>query len=243
MRERMAGGRPLLGAHRGNADEFPENTLAAFRSAIELSVDLVECDVHLTADGQLAVIHDHLLDRTTSGTGPVREHTMAELQALDAGSWKDARFRGERIPELSEVLGLARGRVGVAIEIKNLPLPYAGLEARLVEMLQREGMLDQVIVISFDPRATRRVRDLEPRIFTGALRRVRPVDLLGVLEAAGADVYCPHWASIGPGTARELKAAGKRIGVWTVDNPVSLAWAKALPADAIFTNKPRVIRV
>ncbi len=242
VRARMAAGSCLLGAHRGNSDEFPENTLRAFQSAIELGVDMIECDIHLTADQQLAVIHDHLLERTSDGRGLVRDQTLAELKTLDAGSWKDARFRGERIPELSEVLQLARGNVGVAVEVKNLPLHYEGIERRLVDLLQREGMVEQVIVIAFDHRILRRLHDLDPQVFTGVLEWARPVDILGVLAAARADAYCPHWASIDPPTARELAQAGKLIGVWTVDDPLALEWAKALPANAIYTNKPRLIR-
>src|SRR5207245_7355610 len=127
LRAQLGSGRILLGGHRGNAAEFPENTLAAFASALELGVDVIECDVHLSADGALPVIHDHLLDRTTNGSGLVRDLTLAELKRLDAGSWKGAAFAGERIPELSEVLALARARAGAASEIKNLPLTYPAI--------------------------------------------------------------------------------------------------------------------
>ncbi len=136
----LRSGRILLGGHRGNAAECPENTLASFRSAIELGVDVIECDVHLTDDGQLAVIHDHLIDRTTDGSGLVRDYTMAELKRFDAGSWKDAKFAGERIPSLDEVLAVAKGKVGVAIEIKNLPLPYPGIEEVVVKAVKQAGM-------------------------------------------------------------------------------------------------------
>src|SRR5207302_7832443 len=139
---KLGSGRILLGGHRGNADEFPENTLASFGSAVELGVDLIECDVHRSEDGGLPVIHDHLLDRTTDGSGLVRDHTMTELKRFDAGSWKDPRFAGERIPSLDEVLALARGQVGVAIEIKNLPLPYAGIEEALVQAVRNAGMIN-----------------------------------------------------------------------------------------------------
>src|SRR5438128_5267226 len=138
---KLGSGRILLGGHRGNADEFPENTLASFRSAIELGVDVIECDVHRSEDGGLPVIHDHLLDRTTDGSGLVRDYTMAELKRFDAGSWKDPRFKGERIPSLDEVLAVARGQVGVAIEIKNLPLPYPGIEELVVEAVRRAEMM------------------------------------------------------------------------------------------------------
>src|SRR5256885_3658819 len=96
---KLGRGRTLLGGHRGNPDEYPENTLASFRSAIELGVDIIECDVHMSADGQLVVIHDHTLDRTTNGTGMVRDHTYAQLRELDAG-------RGEHLPLLNEFLEL-----------------------------------------------------------------------------------------------------------------------------------------
>lgn len=242
LRAKLESGRLLLGGHRGNPDEFPENTMASFRSAIDLGVDLIECDVHLTADGQLAVIHDHLLDRTTTGRGLVRDMTLAEIKRLDAGSWKSPQFRNERVPTLDEVLELARGRVGVAIEIKNLPLLYPGIELAVLDAVAAAGMLGDVVVIAFDHRCLRRLRELSPVILTGALEASRPVDVLGLLADAGAEVFCPHWAAIEPETARELHDAGKLIGVWTVDDPMALAWTQALPANAVYTNKPRTIR-
>src|SRR5467141_1421705 len=145
LRAKLASGRMLLGGHRGNPDEFPENTMASFRSAIDLGVDVIELDVHRSEDGGLPVIHDHLLDRTTDGSGLVRDHTMAELKRFDAGSWKDPRFKGERIPSLDEVLAVAKGRVGVAIEIKNLPLPYSRIEEAVVRSVQDAGMTQDVV--------------------------------------------------------------------------------------------------
>src|SRR2546426_4515999 len=239
---KLRGGRILLGGHRGNPDECPENTLASFRSAIDLGVDLIECDVHRSEDGGLPVIHDHLLDRTTNGSGLVRDQTMAQLKRFDAGSWKDARFTDERIPLIDEVLALAKGNVGVAIEIKNLPLPYPGIEELVVEAVRSAEMMRDVVVISFDHRCIKRIGELEPEILTGILEASRPVDILRVMDDADADVFCPHWASIEPQTAAELRAAGKIIGVWVVDDAFSLAWSKALPANAIYTNKPREIR-
>src|SRR5438552_3727229 len=155
LRAQLGSGRILLGGHRGNAAEFPENTLAAFTSALDLGVDVIECDVHLSADGALPVIHDHLLNRTTNGSGLVRDLTLAELKHLDAGSWRGAAFAGERIPALEEVLALARDRAGVAIEIKNLPLAYPGIERAVVEAVAAAGMRPHVVVISFDHRSVR----------------------------------------------------------------------------------------
>src|SRR5207237_5361571 len=139
MRQRLeaarAEGRIMLGGHRGNPAEHPENTLSSFRSAIGAGCDLVECDVHLTTDGELAVIHDHTLERTTNGTGLVGAHSLAELRKLDAGE-------GQPIPLLEELFELVRDRVGLVIETKQNPIPYPGLEEKLVATLREHGMVD-----------------------------------------------------------------------------------------------------
>src|SRR3977135_1360202 len=106
--------------------------MRAFRSAIEAGCDMIECDVHLSSDSRLVVIHDHTLERTTTGTGLVRDHTAAELRRLDAG-------QGERIPLLQEVVELVLGKVGLVIEIKQAPIQYPGLEDKLVAMLRQLG--------------------------------------------------------------------------------------------------------
>src|SRR5438270_255901 len=166
MRQRLeaarAEGRIMLGGHRGNPAEHPENTLASFRSAIEVGCDMVECDVHLTSDGELAVIHDHTLERTTSGSGMVGAHTLAELRQLDAGG-------GERIPLLEEIFELVRDRVGLVIETKQNPIPYPGLEEKLVAKLREHGMLDQVSVISFHHERIRHLKEIAPEVDGGII--------------------------------------------------------------------------
>ena len=169
-------GTPLIGGHRGNPAEQPENTLASFASAIELGVDMIECDVHLSSDGELVVIHDHTLDRTTNGTGLVRQHRLAELRELDAGA-------GERLPILAEVCELAReGAVGLCVEIKQIPIPYPGLEEKLTSQLEDLGMLEQTAVISFHHGSVKRVKELEPRLSTGVLEGARPLDPAGIMN-------------------------------------------------------------
>src|ERR671938_442670 len=129
-------GRVWVVGHRGAMGHCPENTLASFERGLELGADWIEVDVHLSRDGALVVIHDETLERTTNGSGLVRERTLAELQRLDAG-------HGERIPTLEEVLVWARGRgIGVDVEIKNAPIYYTGIEAAVVRAVERCGMLD-----------------------------------------------------------------------------------------------------
>ena len=170
MRQRLeaarADGRIMLGGHRGNPAEYPENTLVSFRSAIAAGCDLVECDVHLTADGELAVIHDHLLERTTNGTGLVGVHTLAELRELDAG-------KGEKIPLLEELFDLCRDRVGLVIETKQNPIPYPGLEERLAAAIREHEMTEQVRVISFHHGCIRPLKEVAPERDLGDLRQLR----------------------------------------------------------------------
>jgi len=227
-------GRPLVGGHRGNPARFPENTLASFRSAIAAGVDIIECDVHLSADGHLVVIHDHTLQRTTNGKGRVRNHTLAELRGLDAG-------RGERIPLLEEVVELARGRVGLAIELKLLPVRYPGIEAMVVDLVRRAGMLDHACVISFQHGAVKRVKQLEPRVQTGVLEGVRRRRPLTVLRRAGADVYSPHHRLMTPELVEEVHGAGGVVGVWTVDDEAGVEWCRRCGPDSVFTNVPEKV--
>jgi glycerophosphoryl diester phosphodiesterase len=227
-------GSPLVGGHRGNPAEHPENTLASFRSAIELGVDMIECDVHMSADGELVVIHDHTVDRTTNGSGLVAQHTLAELRELDAGG-------GERLPVLAEVSQLARDRVGLCVEIKQIPIPYPDLEEKLIAQLRELDTLDQTAVVSFHHGAVRRLKELEPRLAVGVLEGARPIDPVAILRSADADIYSPHYGAMDPELVEQVHAAGGVVGVWTVDDAAAVAWCQACRPDSVFTNRPREI--
>ena len=158
MWQHRSGGRPRVFGHRGAMGYAPENTFASFERAIELGVDAIELDVHLTADGEVVVIHDHELDRTTDGDGILGEKTLAELKSLDAGRRFGDEYIGQRIPTLGETLEWARGRCVLDIEIKGGPWPYAGIEAKVVDLIREHEMVDQTIVISFEHPTVARVR-------------------------------------------------------------------------------------
>ena len=227
-------GRPLLGGHRGNPAENPENTLRSFRSAIAVGCDLIECDVHLSADGRLVVIHDHTLERTTNGAGLVRDHSAAELRKLDAGE-------GEKIPLLQEVVELALGKVGLVIEIKQVPPLYPGLEEKLVNMLRQLGALSECAVVSFNHMAIHELRKIEPSLQLGILEGARPMHPAKLLREAGADVYSPHWGATDPQVVKEVHSAGGAVGVWPVDDDTAVQWCKYCKPDSIFSNRPREV--
>jgi glycerophosphoryl diester phosphodiesterase len=222
----------------------PENTLASFERGLALGADWLELDVHLSRDGALVVIHDETLDRTTNGHGPVNQHTLAELKKLDAGGWFDPRFAGEHIPTLDEVLDWARTRKTVVdIEIKNAPVYYAGIEDAVVRSLERHGMTEQVIVISFDHRAVQRVKKLRPAIVTGVLYACRPADGgLGLARAVGAEALLPHHAYVTREDVRAAHEAGLAVAPWTSSDPEVLKQLIDAGVDAIGTNHPDVLR-
>ena len=227
-------GRPLLGGHRGNPAEEPENTLASFRSALDLGCDMVECDVHMAADGELVVIHDETVDRTTNGSGLVRDLTVAQLRQLDAG-------QGERLPLLDELLQLVAGRAGFVIELKRGPKPYPGFDGLLVERLRRFGMIGQSAVISFEHEWVAAMKRMEPDLQCGLLEVAPTGDPAELLGRTGADVYSPHFSAASRDLVDRVHAQGGFFGVWTVDDEASLQQSLEAGVDAIFTNRPRQI--
>lgn len=234
-------------AHRGFSGRAPENTLAAFRAAIEAGCDMIELDVHLSRDNQVVVIHDDTLERTTSGRGNVADRTFAELQRLDAGSWFDPRFSGEKIPALAEVLSLARNRILVNIELKkgtHFPYTMEELADRTLREVDRAEMLDQVLFSSFDPAAIDRIRERNP-LLPVALITNKPWVTPG--EAGGGKSYptlnC-RITVLNEDNIRLARAGGIRVHAWTVNEPEAMRKAIALGVDGIITNHPdRLIRI
>jgi glycerophosphoryl diester phosphodiesterase len=208
--------------------------MRSFRSAISVGCDLIECDVHQSSDGRLVVIHDHTLERTTNGTGLVKDHTAAELRKLDAGN-------GEKIPLLQEVIELALGKVGLVIEIKQLPALYPGLEDKLLNMLRQLGAVAECAVVSFNHEAIHELRNREPGLQLGILEGARPMHPARLLREAGADVYSPHWGATDPQVVKEIHAAGGAVGVWPVDDDMAVAWCKYCKPDSVFTNRPKEV--
>jgi glycerophosphoryl diester phosphodiesterase len=201
-------------------------------------------DVHLTRDGALAVIHDDSVDRTTDGHGLVQDHSLAELKQLDAGAWFGPGYTGERIPTLDEVLAWARQRGTVIdIEIKNAPIYYPGIEEAVVKALDSEQMTQQVIVISFDHLAAKRVKALDERVATGVLYAARPVDAgVDLARQANADALLPHWAYVTSEDVEVAHKAGLAVAPWATSDPEILARLIEAGVDGIGTNHPDILR-
>ncbi|MBA2447286.1 MAG: glycerophosphodiester phosphodiesterase [Chloroflexi bacterium] len=216
----------------------PENTLASFRKAVELGVDAIELDVHLTADDEVVVLHDPHLERTTSGRGQVRGLTPDQVRGLDAGAHFGPEFAGERVPTLREVLEWARERCVVDVEIKGAPAPYPGIAERVVELLVCYGMLEHAIVISFDHPTVRRVKALAPDLATGVLYSCRPVDPVRLARDAQADALLPHWSHCTAEDVERAHAAGLSVHPWATSEPDEIRALLAMGVDSITSNHP-----
>lgn len=224
--------------HRGAAGSAPENTLASFRRAVELGVDGVEFDVHPTADGHLVVIHDHALDRTTSGRGIVSQRPLAEIRSLDAGSWYGPEWAGERVPTLAEVVAALPERCRIFVELKAGSVRYPGVEERLVAELRRLGAFGRTQVSSFDHHALRRVRELAPELRTGMLYECRPIDPLTMARACGATALHPSWHYLTPEEVAAAHAAGLAVNIWTVNDSAAIALVRDCGVDGIISDFP-----
>ena len=236
-------GRPAICAHRGGASLWPENSLTAFRGALGLGVDLVECDVHQTRDGEVLVVHDPTLERTTTGRGAVRDVAWAELAAVTVRGTS-----GEPVPRLAEVLALIRpAPVGLLLEIKSGPADarYPGIEERVLTLLRAAGVADRTTVMAFDWAILERLRALAaPVRLTGLLAKEEAERLGGIGPAAarvrglGADDLGIERTLLTPAAVRAARDAGLTIGVWTVNDSEDLRRALAAGVDYVTTDRP-----
>ena len=237
--------RPLNFAHKGASYEAPENTLAAFLLAAELGAEGIELDVQLSRDGEMVVIHNFTLEATTDGQGRVSDHTLAELKQLDAGSWFDPAFAGQRIPTLQEVVNAVGHQLLLNVEIKTARAADDGLAAAVVRLLEENYLLDRVVVSSFNPLAVWRVRRLNPWIATGLLYAP---DLPFLLRRPWSrhmvrpDALHPYHTDVDAGYVQWARGKGYRIHTWTVDEPAEMERLAAVGTDLIITNRPDLLR-
>ncbi|MFE6197271.1 glycerophosphodiester phosphodiesterase [Streptomyces sp. NPDC057838] len=257
-------------AHRGASEDAPEHTLAAYTKAIEDGADALECDVRLTADGHLVCVHDRRVNRTSNGRGAVSALELADLAALDFGSWKtrdawkgrDEEPDWEHRPEdreatsvltlerLLELVADAGRRVELAVETKH-PTRWAGqVEERLLVLLKRFGLdapasaeESQVRVMSFSARSLHRVRAASPTLPTVHLTQFVTPRLRDGRLPLGVRIAGPSVRIVRnhPASIERLKRAGHQVHVWTVNDPQDVDLCVRLGVDAIITNRPRAV--
>ena len=215
--------------HRGAAGLEPENTLRSFQRALDLGVDVIELDVHLTKDQHLVVIHDATVDRTTDGSGVVCDLTLHKIQQLDAGL-------GEHVPTLQEVIDLVAQNAILQIELKGL-----GVEHKVAQTITANRLINHVTVTSFRHNMVKTIKTLNPQISTGVLFLGLPVDAPHLAHDAHADAVYPHVNYIDTQLLENCHTKGRSVRVWNTDNPSQMQEMIALDVDAIGSNRPDIL--
>ena len=234
---------PVRIAHRGASGQglAPENTLAAFALALQIGVDALEIDVHATRDGQIVVLHDADLQRTTDRRGLVHELTLDQVRQADAGGWFGAQFRGERVPTLREVLDLARNRALVLIEVKA-----DFIAERTLQIIADAKAGEQVVLQSFNPETVRRIRCLEPGFsvaqligkLAGTSARRQARKLAQKLLQDGANALAIWHGALSPAFLDEMRKRAISVWTWTVDEEEVMRDLALLGVQGIITNYP-----
>lgn len=229
-------------AHRGVSINYPENTMAAFQAAAKLPIAGVELDVHLTADKEVVVIHDETIDRTSNGSGYVKDFTLQQLRTFDFGSWFSREFGDEVIPTLGEVLELFAGtNHRINIELKTDIIAYEGIEALVLKEVAAQQMTERVIISSFNHESLQTVSKIAPYIESAALFAEVLVDFptyIALIPAKALHVSLPT------SFRKSVKLAlteGATVRVYTVNEQRDARSLQQLGVQAIFTDDPEKI--
>jgi glycerophosphoryl diester phosphodiesterase len=231
---------PLAIAHRGHSIAVPENTLEAYRRAIELGVEMIECDVNMTRDGELVMIHDWTVDRTTDGTGRVRDLSLEEIAALDAGSWFGAEFSGLRVPTTAETIELAReAQILMCFEVKGeTPADYLRTGEALADLLAGRDALEWAFMSSYDHEALAAAKARVPDLLLAPERLPDdvpppPGEGLRQAQALGSPVLQNHWRFVTPELVQSLHDQDIALWTWPTTEESEIARSLADGVDGV----------
>jgi glycerophosphoryl diester phosphodiesterase len=230
--------KPKVIAHRGARKVAPENTLEAMKISIDAGVDGIEFDVQRCSTGELVVIHDDQINRTTNGVGYIKDISWAELQRLDAGSWFDPSFSGVRIPSLQQVLDMVSGAVTLNIELKTSPTDYPGIEEDVLALLQGYAK-DTIIISSFDHKLMKRLAGLDSTLNLALLAEGIFIDIGNYAAQMNAKYWHPGFSQLRADAVEDAHAAGLKVNTWTLNTPRSYESAIKMGVDGIVSDDPQ----
>ncbi|MFN8578147.1 MAG: glycerophosphodiester phosphodiesterase [Candidatus Sericytochromatia bacterium] len=241
--------RVLVIAHRGFSGIAPENTLIAFKKAIESGADMIEFDVSLSKDGIPVVIHDKTVNRTTNGKGNVQDFTLEELKQFDAGSWYKKEFKDEKIPTLEEVIQLTKGKIMLNIEIKKYSVKRSikvdGIEHKIVKLLEKYDIVNDVLISSFSKLAIQRIKDFNPNISIAFLYRfgINP-RIIKKFDKLALYSFNQSKRAFSKKALNELQEQELKLNLYTVNQKREMKKFIKLGVNGIITNYPnRLIEV
>jgi glycerophosphoryl diester phosphodiesterase len=234
---------PVIFAHRGASAHAPENTLAAFQLALEQNADGIELDVKLAADGQVVVIHDPTVDRTTGGHGRVKDLPLAQLRSLDAGSYFAENYRGEKIPTLEEVFETLGKRTFINVELTNYNTPRDQLVETVCMLVKQFGLQKHVMFSSFLASNLSKARAYLPGVPRGLLALN---GLIGAWSRSFGFAFGryhalhPNLKDVTPEQVQRVHRLHRRVHVWTVNAAEDMRRLFGWGVDAIFTDDPQL---
>ncbi len=230
-------------AHRGATAYAPENTIAGFDLAVEMKADTIEIDLQRSKDGELVIIHDTTVDRTTDGTGKVGDLLLEQLRSFDAGSWKGDQFAGEQIPTFEEILDRYHGKVGILIELKA-PELYPGIEEQVAAVLTERNLAkpqnEKIIIQSFNFDSMKKMDQLLPKVPIGVLTSSRAHTTVEALQefSTYADWFNPSYSIVTEELVNHVHALDMQIASWTVRSQEAADFLFEMRVDAIITDYP-----
>jgi glycerophosphoryl diester phosphodiesterase len=235
-------------AHRGASAYFPENTMAAFKGALEMNAEMIELDVMLSKDGVPVVFHDAVLEDHTNGSGELSDYTLDELKQLDAGSWFSKEFTGEKIPTLEQVLAFAKGKIALNIEIKTEAVSdevEGGVEEKSLALVKEYGMQEHVLFSSFDYRAITHLKQLDPSIPAALLYNNRNSNKLlpsQLVSQYKADAFNCSYQQLNRKRLRDIRLNSIPVFVYTVNQKHRMKKMVQLGVSGVFSDKPDLLR-
>lgn len=233
--------RPVVFAHRGSSAHAPENTLAAFTLAMKQGANAIELDTMLSIDGQPVVIHDEKLDRIAGVSKEVKQLNLKELKALDAGKYFNESFEGEQIPTLKEVFEVCGKKIFINIELKNLSTPTDNLPGIVANLIHQFELQEYIIFSSFNPLALIRIHKLLPEVPIGLLADSGWAGYWarsGIGRLLKYDALHPWLGDVSYKLVEDTHHRGKRMHVYTVNNPVDIRRMADFDVDGIFSDDP-----
>lgn len=230
----------LIIAHRGASGYAPENTIAAMDIAINQGCDGIELDVQLTKDEVVIVHHDWTFDRTTSGSGEVKDLTYEEIKTFDAGSWFSKDFKGEKVPTLEDVVRHLPKDLLLNVEIKSRSFDSRGLEKKVVEILEKNERIENTIISSFNHTCLKKVQELNPEIKLGILYEAHMLNPINYFDSTDLNLYSVHPCNyyLIEDFVKEIHHRGMKIYTWTVNDEKSKQRLENLGVEGIITNYP-----
>lgn len=230
-------------AHRGFSGKYPENTMLAFKKAIEAGADGIELDVQLTKDGEVVIIHDETVDRTTNGKGLVVDFTYKELKKLDASYIFTNKFGFNSIPTLREYFELVKNLdFTTNIELKTGVNEYIGIEKKVYELIKEFKLEKKVIISSFNHFSILRMKEIAPELKYGFLSETWIIDAGKYCKKYDISCYHPHFKNLTPEVIYELKENNIEINTWTVNNKEDIEYLISKKIDILIGNYPDLMK-